>query len=359
MSDLVQGMDLGGLERPDLHVLFFRVSFDLGFAIEEYRPALTTALALRNKSLFEFLRLRSRNWVDVHIEQFEDKDYQKHLEVIRASILAEKAGSPEPDGLFAVYDKIAKKLSGMEPLSLAEKLKCMCDETRELVTQALERFGGPRAVAGWQSCYPASLVFRHGERGPTYCSFKRGSADVITIHIGNHLGSDNDRKKGALRTYYNMHFYFFHEYLSHSFSYWQETEFVEGYLVWAAKKMHFYVNRDIVRRRFIEDTFDDDQARRTEAVADWFQATTDDRFLKFLLEWAADDGYQEDTRAWVPHAETLWALDCISQMCTNGKPITNDVCSAFDQTDAQATRDKLRSIAQQATGMLLHTSRLQ
>lgn len=42
-------------------------------------------------------------------------------------------------------------------------------------------------------------VFRHNEPKATRCSFVRGPGDTITVHIGNHLESDCDRSKGALR----------------------------------------------------------------------------------------------------------------------------------------------------------------
>lgn len=94
MSARAQEMDLDGLERPDLNVLFFRVSFDLGFAIEGHWLALTKALAEKKKKelLFEFLHARSKKWVDAHIRELSERDYQQHLEFIRAHILAEKIG---------------------------------------------------------------------------------------------------------------------------------------------------------------------------------------------------------------------------------------------------------------------------
>jgi len=151
-----------------------------------------------------------------------------------------------------------------------------------------------------------------------------------------------------------MRFYFFHEYLSHSFSCWQHTDFVEGYLVWAAKEMFFRITGDKVRHAFIKDTFEvslmgsRDMAtvklNAAKMVAEWFQSMTDGKFLAFILDWAADSSYLVD-RA------DIDALFYLSEMCTKGMHLLEDICTAFEEANLQATRCKLRSIARQTAGI--------
>lgn len=288
-----ESIQCGDLERDDLPVLFFRASFELGFAIEKHRKNLSDALSVQNKSVFEFLSEKSRHWIDNYVGAFAGLDYSGHLEVICNHIRSD-IGPGISNQLRLILCSLVGELTGQQPKALAELLQAINKDAYGLASKALEKFGNNAAKDQWRKCRLASLRFNFFQDNFTYTIFEsNGNQNTISIRIGNHVDSASNPKKGALRTFYNMPFYFFHEYISHSFCKWQNALFVEGFLLWAEKEMFEKCGLDLVVNKFIADIFPASTAYQTaESAAKWFNAVTDGRYLQFLLCWAADDGYE-------------------------------------------------------------------
>jgi hypothetical protein len=279
------------LQRNDLAILFFRASCELGWAIEANQQELVAALnkgPLRRRSLFSFVVAVSKEWLDDRVEQFASLSYDQHLELIRSFI---RAGDiSRQSDLRVACERIARTLTCRTPAQLSTQLDELSPEAHRLVGAAISLKGGPTANARWQTRPIAPVRYVYSEKDDTRCTYRTGTPDEIWFHIGNHIkGIANE--KGGLRTFFNLPFFFFHEYVSHSFSVWQLADFVEGYLIWAEKRLLLAVEATRLRVDFAHDTFWPSHSAGwawTDRIAEWFQAKSNGRFLPFLLDWAAE-----------------------------------------------------------------------
>lgn len=299
-------------DTPDLR--YFRVTFDLGRAVEDHRRALASAWSSHgfgSRQLIDFMVARSREWLDQHVAQLASLDYASHIVLVRSKI--ESSRTLVHPALQSVYGDVASSLSQHSPGDLMRYLQDACDAAHDHAKECIHRFGGAAAIHRWESCEKAKFGLG-SRRDLTVCSFECGAAggsDIVEMHLGNPRDAANHPLKGALRVFYCVPFFLLHEYVSHSFCVWQADLFVDGYLVWAARQMSLRVLPDHLRDRFVRDTLvgieqregESTKLEQTEGVAEWFSGvTTPEMFLYFLLEWAAT----------VPegdlHDATLWAL---------------------------------------------------
>ena len=80
----------------DPHVLFFRTSIDLGQALEDHVQELLRALDTEPKPpyLLEFLKKRSRTWLDNHVNDLAARDYDGHTKLVKDYILTDANQAP-------------------------------------------------------------------------------------------------------------------------------------------------------------------------------------------------------------------------------------------------------------------------
>jgi hypothetical protein len=304
------------------------------------------------KPLADFLLARSRDWLDNDIERLRNEDFPGHLDIIRENIAAKRKGVPA--ALLQVYDEIARAIDTLEPFKLAAELQELSHRVHAAVGEAVKEYGGPSSQTRWNNCPRAFVNFVYPEPGPTRCSFSKGPPDRINIHIGSDLLAKSEFQKGALRTFFNLHFFFFHEYLSHSFAIWQEANFVEGYLVWAERELHFRVTGDKVRKHIIDQTFaarPESEFQTAEAVASWFQTVTGERFLQFLLEWAALGAPQDDT--------LMPALFQVSELFSAAPTSLAALKEVFHSEDVGQILGGILALAQDCAGIPQFQFRLQ
>lgn len=327
----------------EAHVLFFRVSFELGQAIDQHRQLLVHALA--GEDLFGFLLECSKKWLDIHVRTLSSFDYDRHVQLVHMQIDSERAlASPRlAAACGTVRDAITVKL----PEELELELQRESDGAFLLAERVITRFGGQGAWQLWATRQRAQLRILHREE-LTMCTFERGATvgtDSIVLHLGSHLEAAVDPKKAALHTYFCTRFYFFHEYVSHSFPAWQTTEFVDGYLVWAERYMFLIETRDHLRDRFVRvafDSFERSHLAHTNSVADWFSAIAPaDHFLRFLVDWASlpDDDCNE---------AALAALHTLADRLTERD--SDGLDGLFVDGDAASIRRRICNLALQTDG---------
>jgi hypothetical protein len=352
-------VNVGDLKRTDLDVLFFRASIVLGIVIEKHRTALAAANHHSGPtSLLDFLVEKSMAWVDLHTKALAEEDYRGHIGLIRSKIRSDI--SKRTPALSKILRTVARELKPIRAVRLGGLLQTDCDAVHNRVGEAIESAGSANASERWQQCKSASLRFQRGEPGPTRCSFDRGEPDVITVHIGNHVDSATNPQKGALRTYFNLSFHFFHEYFSHSYALWDDRRhlFAEGFLVWAAQEMMNQVAADKLRRLFISDTLRNragkPQVQWAEDAAEWFFRTVGSRFLWYLLEWAGI--------RYVPENESRVQTLCfLSDVVTAAEStVAAEVRRSFAEGEsAPDIHDRLQVIARQSLPFQPYQPRLQ
>jgi hypothetical protein len=210
---------------------------------------------------FEFVKRRSRLWLDEHVDDLSAKNYDGHIELVRKKIASDISNSAT--ALDQVYTAIRDEISPTQGALLAAQLEKLACEAHQKVGTAITTHGGAIAAARWKDCRPAALRITSDEPGPTRCKFNRGERttkpDAITLRIGSHLKSATHPQKGALRTYFTMDFNFSHEYVSHSFACWDDQRHIlaEGMLVWLAADMVDPTATDTLRKDFEKDTLEE------------------------------------------------------------------------------------------------------
>jgi len=356
----------GCLDEHVPSVLFFRALFDLGMALE--RHSVDLALVLGSRSPFIFLSEETPNWLDRHIKRLSQTDYAGHLKVIRAELRGRKV-SENNKALRKLLHCVAGAIRKRSAADLAGELHKLSERAHTLVGKALEHFGDDRVRARWSQCSRVPLVFVHEAGGrETRCSFETtDKGDAIHVHVGPYRESETPTARGgALRVYFNMPFYFFHEYLSHSFSRWQERLFVEGYLVWAATEMLVRVDGDLVRHQYVMERLKvaELQPGGVGCTAAWYGQNFKERFLKFLLAWAADasgSGQPQDLAIQRKDLDLLASLANLTSAMKRGSEknaLYNGIELALSDSDPRRARKQLRRLARQSIGVPQFTPRL-
>lgn len=356
----------GCLDEHIPSVLFFRALFDLGMALE--RHSVELAVVLGSQSPFIFLSEETPNWLDRHIKRLSQTDYAGHLKVIRAELRGRKV-SENNKALRELLHRVAGAIRKRSAADLAGELHKLSERAHALVGEALEQFGDGRVRERWSQCSRVPVVFVHEAGGrETRCSFEAtDKGDAIHVHVGPYRESETrDARGGALRVYFNMPFYFFHEYLSHSFSRWQERLFVEGYLVWAATEMLLQVDRDLLRHQYVMERLKvaELQSGGVDYTAAWYERNFKGRFLKFLLAWAADgsgSGQPQDLAIQRKDLELLARLAHLTSAMKKGSEknaLYDGIDLALRDSDPCGTRKQLRLLARQNIGVPQFTPRL-
>src|SRR5262249_6362077 len=216
-----------------------------------------------------------------HAEDLESGDFEFYLNHMRSYLLSSCAPNCEASnpGLAAVIRAIAQDLASTTPDDLAAAFAVSNETIHGCVGEAVSQWGGPSAVARWNSCPLAEVAFDFATSGPIGCSFAQNR---ITFHIGE--------RKDAVRSFYILDFFLFHEYLSHAFPLWTHTLLTEGLLVEAALYLMPYVADHPVRHRFIQSAWNLRPSgttvrrnREGEAWAEWLIRVGHPNFLRYLL----------------------------------------------------------------------------
>ncbi len=162
----------------------------------------------------------------------------------------------------------------------------------DLATFCVSKWGGPRAKARLDSLSPLALeLIQNHQTGVTY-TYCMSSGGPVFLAFG--------KPNGALLSYLNLEFYFFHEYLSHIFPRWDDRarEFSEGYLFsvahWSsvafsptASKVVVW-NHDFAQHASTIGAPSGQESRweRIRATAEWYKARLSNIFPHLLLELA-------------------------------------------------------------------------
>jgi hypothetical protein len=332
------------LEEEEAHVRYFRASFELGKATEQHLDELDVALQSEEDGypLFEFLQERSRRWLDDRVVDLASLSYADHISSIQAHVRADSTSAPPARA--AACEKIAASLTIRTPDELNRLLQLENAQGRELAAQAITQFGGLDAREHWSSTSTVATLEYVCFEEVTRLSFeRRNDHPVITVHIGNHRDAASHPSKGALRTYFCILFYFFHEYVSHAFSIWQAKAFVDGYLLWAERQMFSRIEGRFLRHAFVADTFGSPvsvELKRVKVAAEWIHhVTPGDSFVRFLLTWATQ----------VPTPTVANELDALRYL-TALRPSTSQVeelRAIFEEDDHPRARARLVSLGAQ------------
>jgi hypothetical protein len=146
---------------------------------------------------------------------------------------------------------------------------------------------------------PAALDIRVGNKDFTYCHYLRGDRQIQLL-AGN---------RNALDVFFDLPFYFLHEYVSHAYPVWDDERwrFSEAYLLRAA---HSFLDGklrvvDTPRRAFHGLNFDavrgatdpknESDLKRAEDCFVELHDIAGDVFITHLLEWATQASQTEPT----------------------------------------------------------------
>jgi len=335
--------DIGSLSQANLSVLFFRASCALGTAIEEHRELLFRAMDRRRfRSPLSFLQRLSEEWLDRRADDFVELDYDGHLDLIRKHVSAMAEASSK---LGTVCQQISASLRSVSPEELSLQFDALSLELHAVVGRSIAQFGGNLSRDRWNSCQVADVRYMDPEVGPTRCTFQKARRDEIRVHIGGLP------QKAGLRTFFNLRFYFFHEYISHSFSACQDALFSDGYLIWAEKKLLSAVAPDRLRIELARETFwpyaQPECSLWTHDICDWFESIIGSRFLKFLLDWAAQ--YTPETGK--SGTLLLDALGRISDQVLPGQVETGRIVRIFERATPGQIRDGILDFAREISGL--------
>ena len=211
-------MSLGALHRAESRVVFFRLSFDLGLAVDSELKSVISLLG-GDQLPFDWAHSKSKHWMD---DRADVEAWPNYDEQARGTAEANRSRNRRESPLGRRIPKDRRRSDGAKPGRTCRRASGDVRLGSRFVGGCIGEFGGVQAQRRSRTCAPALITFDHNEPGATRCSFRRDAPDVITVHIGNHLGSSADPSKGALRIFFSFPFYLFHEYLSHSYSAWQD-----------------------------------------------------------------------------------------------------------------------------------------
>lgn len=169
--------------------------------------------------------------LDSSIEKFKDipvvDDCARYTARVRDSIqsLQNNFLSDNPRLQSAVRAMANSMVDWRDDADLEEHLEQLSLYGYDLAVKCVSEWGGPRARSMVSSMKPVELEITGNRAGLvtfTYCDSRQGP---IVLAYG--------APRGALLSYLNLGFYFFHEYLSHIFPLWDDDPkktFSEGYL---------------------------------------------------------------------------------------------------------------------------------
>jgi hypothetical protein len=269
------------LEKDSPHVLHFRLLLEVGTAVEQFLP-LMAAASRPVGAISTHLEQLSSQLIDSHSHSFASLSYLEQIEIIKQQVEVEKKSQPH---FRDFYDRIAADLRGTGISEARQRIQFMDDEAFRCVAEVLTKHGGHLTSYRWAQCRPAKIHF--GQSHQTVLTFKSNSATptgTITVYIG--------QQEEALRIYFCLSFFFFHEYFSHGFPVWDSSNKLlsDGILVAVAS---FLLNRDfpnVIRKHFVRKTFEVSarvRLRSVEEATEWYLETVGLPFVRCILEWAA------------------------------------------------------------------------
>src|SRR5579864_4756599 len=283
------------LDRQDARMVGLRLGFDVFTAVNEHLDDLFQAdTSDKGPGFADVVRQISKECLEE--QKFDPaKPLSTHLTAIRTGFAAvpNKLAPWNP-----AFSPLIKKMSGALRTHTASQcragLEHMCLQGWQWFQDFIEQYGESYAklrLAEMLKIGPVVLDIQVGQRDFTYCHYLE-EKHRIQLLIGG--------TAGGLDLFFDLPFYFLHEYVSHAYAKWDDPRwrFSEAHLLHAAK--HFLAEQlrrqDPARRPFLGRHFasirgnaDPNSQSDLQKAEDCSVEVYDivrDRLIIHLLEWA-------------------------------------------------------------------------